>query len=784
MKKLNLYSKNNIERNHLIDTLRGVNDINILVYIGLMIFFVFGVLFETSLSDTFINFDFLPTGVAQQYSWKNPLHQPEQPDMYIFTMLRTEPLVTFVMASVVAFLQFGFVFNKKSSFAQLRSGIDRNRIFLNKTLAPLLLVLVGITAIKLIPLYINIDVLGSAEGLLIPFCANLMQSLIGAVVGYTLTVAGCLFTARILECFAFVVGAGALPYSLFEAINKTLGLTLKGYDGEYSYASGNNEITHCLRFFDPTIGCNGGFNNFAEGWIVDPDRQAKIIVLVDIIWFVVFAVAIALLGRYFKHHFKAEDVRKKAKTPIGVIIPCLTVALFAYIMIIGLNSTYEAQHNLLNGAAQEIAFCLAVAFVIAAVASLIITLKPQKVVWALVSFGICGVVVVASALTGNADACGLKEAIPYADEIDSVSISTPINIFDIKHNDYFQPFSSNVEYLAFHETEDIEVIRSIHKAFIEDNKKDTGAYCDIEYALKDGRIIHREYNYIGSDGVDTALALWDAERNKYNYTLAFGMEMSEETGEPFYPNDKPNQFNHVHIISKHNVITPINDTMTEDDKKALGMALYKDISTLSSADWFYPEEQYGALAISRDYTLNPDLPIDEFEGDENGQFYIIINSKMTNTIELLEKHGYMQHFNKTKEISSSYLVDSNDLTDWYREFVREQYDPRTPEGEPIHMTYVTWNNTCFDAFVKCSFKGGIDQEKLKHNAMFNSTYPFVVNGQVNLDAPFPEVTEVTPEKGAELIKKGYLSYNAGSSCQFLVTIYTDGTYNTVIIPEK
>ncbi len=780
MKKLNLYSKSNIERNHLIDTLRGVNNINIIVYICLMIVLVFGILFETMLSDSFTRFDFLPTGIVEENTFKHPNQAP----MYTFTMLRTEPLITFLMASVVAFLQFGFVFNKKSSFAQLRSGIDRNKIYFNKTLVPLLLVLAGITSIKLIPLCININVLGSTEGLLIPFCANLMQSLLGAVVGYTITVAGCLFTARIIECVAFVVSAGALPYFLFEAINQTLYLTLKGYDGEYSYADGKNEFTYYLRYFDPTLGCNGRFDNFAEGWLSNPSTEEKTIILVDVIWFMVFAVVLALLGRYFKRRFKAEDVRKKAKTPIGIIIPCLTASLFAFFMATSLNSTYEAKIQLLDGATQEIAFYLAVALAIAAVASLIITLKPKKVIWALVSFGICGVVVVASALTGNAGAFGLKEAIPSADEIDSVSISTPINMFDYKHNDYFQTFSSNVEYLSFCEAEDIETVRSIHKAFIEDDKKDTGAYCDIEYALKDGRIIHREYNYIGSDGVDAALALWDADSVKHRYGVLFEMVSSSETGEQFYIDTKNvNQFNHVHLISKHNVITPINDTMTEDDKKALGTALHKDICTLSSDDWYYPEEQYGALAISRDYTLNSDLPIDEFEGDENGQVYIAINSKMTNTIEFLKKHGYMQHFNKTKEISSSYIVDSNDMTDWYREFVRERYDPRTPEGEPVHMTYVTWNNTCFDAFAKCSFKGGIDQEKLKKNAMFNSTYPLVVNGQVNLDAPFPKVTEVTPDKAAELIKKGYLSYNAGSSCQFLVTIYTDGTYNTVILPQ-
>ena len=780
MKKLNLYSKSNIERNHLIDSLKGVNNINIIVYIGLMIVFVCCVLFETPFSGAITLYGSLANGVAQQYSWGNP----DQPPMYIFTMLRTEPLVTFVMASVVAFMQFGFVFNKKSSFAQLRSGIDRNRIYLNKTLFPLLLMLLGITAIKLIPLYINIDTLGSAEGLLTPFCANLMQSLLGAVVGYTITVAGCLFTTRILECMFFVVGAGALPYSLFEAINQTLGLTLKGYDGEYSYASGDNEFTYYLRFFDPTLGCNPGAENYAEGWISDTPTDIKALIISDIIWLLVLGVAIGLLGRYFKHRFKAEDVRKKAKTPIGVIIPCLTASLFAYVMIIGLNSTYEAQFNLLNGAAQEIAFYLAVALAVAAVSSLIITLKPKKVIWALVGFAICGVVVVASALTGNAGGFGLREAIPSAEEIDSVSISTPINMFDYKHNDYFQSLSSNIEYLSFNKTEDIETVRSIHKAFIEDDKNDTGAYCEIEYALKDGRLIHREYNYIGSDGVDAALALWDADSVKHRYGVLFEMVSSDETWEQFYLSDtKPKLFNHTSIISKHNVITPINDTMTEDDKKALGTALYKDICTLSADDWYYPEEQYGALAISQDYTLNPDLPIDEFEGDENGQIYIAINSKMTNTIEFLKKHGYMQHFNKTKEISSSYLVDSDDMTNWYREFVREQYDPRTPDGMPIHMTYVTWNNVCFDAFVKCSFTGGIDQEKLKKNAMFNSTYPLVVNGQVNLDAPFPKVTEVTPEKGAELIKKGYFGYNAGNSCQFLVTIYTDGTYNTVILPQ-
>ena len=780
MKKLNLYSKSNIERNHLIDTLKGVNNINIIVYVGLMIVFVFCVLFETPFSNTITLYDFLANGVAQQYSWGNP----DQPPMYIFTMLRTEPLVTFVMASVVAFMQFGFVFNKKSSFAQLRSSIDRNRIYLNKTLFPLLIVLVGITAIKLIPLYINIDVLGSADGLLTPFCANLMQSLLGAVVGYTITVAGCLFTARIIECVAFVVSAGALPYFLFETIHKTLHLTLKGYDGEYSYAEGNNEFTYYLRYFDPTLGCNPGAENYAEGWISDTPTDIKALIISDIIWLLVLGVAIGLLGRYFKHRFKAEDVRKKAKTPIGVIIPCLTSALFAYIMIIGLNSTYEAQFNLLNGATQEIAFYLAVALAVAAVASLIITLKPKKVVWALVGFAICGVVVVASALTGNAGAFGIKEAIPDVEEISFVTISTPANIFDSKRNEYFQPHSTNVEYIKFETAKDIETVRSIHKAFIDDDKKDTGAYCDIEYTLKDGRRIQREYNYIGSDGTDAALALWDTELVKHRYGAIFDMVSSDKTGEQFYFSDtKPKRFNHTSIISKYNVVTNITETMTLKGKQALALALHKDIKSLSPDDWFYPEEQYGALAISQDYTLNPDLPIDEFEGDENGQIYIAINSKMTNTIEFLKKHGYMQHFNKTKEISSSYLVDGNDMTEWYREFVREQYDPRTPDGKPIHMSYVTWNNICFDAFVKCSFKGGIDQEKLKKNAMFNSTYPLVVNGQVNLDAPFPQVTEVTPEKADELIKKGYFGYNAGNSCQFLVTIYTDGTYNTVILPQ-
>ena len=76
MKKLNLYSKSNIERNHLIDTLRGVNNINIIVYVGLMIVFVLGVLFETPLSNTITFYDFLANGVAQQYSWGNPDQPP------------------------------------------------------------------------------------------------------------------------------------------------------------------------------------------------------------------------------------------------------------------------------------------------------------------------------------------------------------------------------------------------------------------------------------------------------------------------------------------------------------------------------------------------------------------------------------------------------------------------------------------------------------------------------------------------------------------------------------
>ncbi len=786
MKKLNLYSKNNIGRNHLLNTLRGTNNLNIWIFAICMLVFIYGVFWDFDISSASISpYYFLPSRIENQYGW----HYTDN-TMYVFSAFLREPALALVIGFIVASLQFRFVFVKREIAAELGAGISRRRIYLNKAFYPLLITLTALTLVKVVVLFINLSSVGYYPILLPAFTANLLQTLSGAIFGYIVAVASALLTARPIEFAFFGAGAALLPNYFLEFINKVLGCTLKGYDAEAStHARGTNEIMYNLRFLNPTLGCNQSFNNISEIWISDSPENANKIIIADIIWLVIFGIILTLLGKYFQKSFKPENCKKKGKTKTATLIPCLTVSFIACLLVLDNFGYYNFRTNLLDGPLKEFALSLAIGLVISVAAAVFSTLKPKKAILGILSSVICMLTLIITSAIGYTGGFGFESNIPDSDDIEYISVSTPIQLFTNKHNDYFETFSSQVDYINLLSEKDIKTFRDIHAAFIEEQNGNTGAYCDIMYVLKNGQKIERKYYFLGKDGINATLKLWETDFAKKQYAHLLQTNIPEDDNDTTrIVIERELILNNVHIISKYNNITNITETMNDAGKKALREALYKDICTLSAKDWFYPEHQYGVLALSNSEgargVMDPKTPIDEFEGNENGQYYFIINSKMLNTVSLLEKYGYMQYFNLDKEIASAHIVETDDMVDWYRNFTLNTHDIREPDGSPVHLTNITWNNGVFDAYAK-SCKYDISSfEDYREKFLSDSTLISENNVNLSPKSKISRYTEVSPKKASELIKKGYLSYNTGDEGRFLISFYTVGTYNTVIIPEK
>jgi hypothetical protein len=112
-----------------------------------------------------------------------------------------------------------------------------------------------------------------------------------------------------------------------------------------------------------------------------------------------------------------------------------------------------------------------------------------------------------------------------SEEIESVDVYTPYIIAPTQYeiigiNTYSDGIlECKAPAITLTEKEDIELLQKLHLTAIENNEKETNDGLKIEYHLKDGSTIRRNYFYLSEKASNEVLKLWDTKEIKSNYEL-------------------------------------------------------------------------------------------------------------------------------------------------------------------------------------------------------------------------------------------------------------------------
>ncbi len=761
MKKLNLYSKSNIKRNHLINLCS--DQVLPLFFILSIIVYVVSVFWKIPYMDNSnLPVEFLITALKTQSQWDYTNN-----GIYIFSASSSTlyPLLVGIAGS------FAFVYlaiDKGNATMELSLGIKRKDIFINKVIIPLSFLLSAITIVNVIILIINLKIVGYHDILLPAFLGNLLYVLKLTFLGTIVVLSTLLIPKRLIDKAIWTFSA--IAFNVYTIYLSAISLTI----------SPNTETERFLGNLSPFtdfIFKNNTEYMFSVG-AADSIEWSIELLLHSLVWVIIEIIVILLLGRYFVKDYKLEDFKKKNSSKLAIILPCLAISPIPAIFFSNSRIRSDILYNNLEFYWDEILISLLIIWAVSIVLSIIITWNPRRFYLGAISAGIYTVITLICCTIGITDAFGYAQYVPEPQEIKSAYISTQLSGFNkATDNLYFYSFISGKEEfnIELKTEKDIAIITDIHKEIVSGDELDVSAYCYINYELKDGTVISRNYIFINEAAADEMYRIFETDfaKNFYGQLLNIPEVVYQKLGEDvLYPQIPYNRltYKNVHVIAKDNTTTCLSDQLTSQQIKELKYALYKDVCSISAEDWYKPTEQYGALAISnvegeKGKISNTD-PISFNNADEHGQFYFFITPEMTNTVEFLKKYDYMKYFELKKQVKSTHVVDIRDLTDWEREFNMIEKTAITEDGRPLCTYQLTWNNFLLARYVEVCVLGNTDYLE-----------------KFDPDVKPPETTDIPIEKATEYLEDSFLSYNVGLSGKILATTYTDGTYNTVIIPK-
>ena len=231
---------------------------------------------------------------------------------------------------------------------------------------------------------------------------------------------------------------------------------------------------------------------------------------------------------------------------------------------------------------------------------------------------VCAVLTIGYSVALKYDAFGFVSYIPKAEDISSVQFG------------YYKGFSGyDLATTVYNEPEDIEMFVGVHNSIIEtrnDNNQYTNGRISLEYTLKNGKTIVRDYRIYENDSNKEILKLVKNDKFLNNYTV-----MCDE------------------IVTVYNeYYEPTTDrweskavtSLTEQEGKALAEAYIKDVrngacETLNAYTEYYQIDFRETMYLKdKDHE---DLKASDFNVGIRCAFRI--NKNFTNTIKYLEQNG-------------------------------------------------------------------------------------------------------------------------------------------------
>lgn len=752
MKKSNQFSNKRIAKKDLINSITTTSALLIVLY-GLALTF-----FTISPEKDFINGGIMFNLAGSLFS----INQ----EAYRFSFETPSCLLlTLIGGMALGISQFEFLHRKKYNSTLLSFGISRKRLFANRVIIPLIAMVIALTIPNLVALKLNLNTYGLSTELLSYFALEYLRLLQVLIIGFVCSVAACFFAGRTVEAVAGSISLVAFPISLAYVIGEIFEKFLYGFTTYY-----NVDGRSVLTALDPTYITSLVFNTIPGTHSLNtPFTRIDIVdIIASIIWLVLCLLALAFLSRFYSKSYKPENSGLKGINKGLVFLSSFTIPLLITTIIIEAVDNYF--YPAISDIYQKIATILAViiGFICCIICNLIINFTYKKLKISVAS-GICLILVVAlCVIIGATGVFGTYNKVPSAEEIEKVEITSPFNEFLPAVHDY-EGFTEQIRYtsgtsLIATGKEDIELILDLHQLVAEKKDDVTASDFKITYTKKDGTTFSRNYRYLGEDITQEIIKLWDtkAAKDVYKEALfpkadinsdgAFILDEVYLTSTNAFVADYKEDRAVLNITSKYGATTSVLKDITEDDYTKIKKAIYKDVCTLTSDEWFAPEEtQIGKISFAYSSYFGYSA-----EGPETLDIYVTPNMK--NTIKVLKELNLYKHFECKKKIEQVYVGDIKEYVSWENRGISLS---RNSEDASVHQPYFTQNRRTMNQGIVYSY------------------------GYLNTDEfiekpPIKEITNKLEIKS--LIDKSYMAYNIINNGKIVFVKFTDNTYSTFVIP--
>lgn len=759
-----------------------------------------------SLLTAIIDFTYYDTISTLFHDLRNEVKS--QDPFYIIYTSYEDVYMGMILGFLLGFFQFRFLSDKNACYTRLSFGIKRKALFYSNAFYPLICAIFIVFISKLLAVIVNICYLGLHVNIIKMFILSVLATVIPIIFAFTVTTIANVLTTRKLETILLTVSVIALPYALFSLIGNVFSITLYGY-GEDPFAP--NEISNLLSKINPSqmLFDFGEFDYFSYR------ITEKISFGGEILWCILCIGAcigaLLLTANFFEKRFKPENCGKKGVSKLSVTLISLATSAIISASILettSLSYTYTALDP--EG---RVILAVVAGIVGAIVINLLVMLGKKKIKQGLLGAGISAGVMALLIVIGLTGCFGFSNKVPDTDDIESISVHIPFDdMYENAYNHYFEEAYS-FSYIDTKYMEDFEIIKNIHENAIKTKGiSQTSVECYIEYTLKNGNVIRRNYYDVSEETANEYLKLWDTNAIKHVYKMKLNQRKPDETPQNdlevfdddlglIFENRVISPTDYLIIASKDNTFTDLSHPTdeqthtvpTEEINLEIMTALYKDICNISAEEWFMPKEQYGALIFDcAQRSYDNSVSFEEAFSEINSVFYI--NGNMTNTVNTLKKYGYFQYFECNKEVEKAHIITSDNLARWAQVLT---FEPLTSSvlafqnADVKHGTYYTINNFCREEYLTfgCDYLTPLmpDEYSDYYTGEISEAYPegsaeyYDFSYDESLAPPIKDITDTA--EAASMVKNAFMAYNLGNSGEFIVAKFTDGSCTILAIPE-
>ena len=747
---------------------------------------------------------------GQDYIRHAITHFTENAAAYRFSYNSMDHYVMLFMGIIIGFYQFIFLHNKDYARALLVKGEKREKIFKEKVILPVIALVVITLLIKSIALVENIKVFGVSSLLISNFIAHTLIIIVHAIFGFTVGATATILSGTIIEA---IVGSGAiicLPKAILKIADVTASRFLHGYASFYGTCD------ETAMFFDPTrqiLERTSDYSIIYKSTATTPTSS----IIHSVVWLLVSFVILFFLKKFFSKNYKFEKIGFINANKLLTTIICFSGSVFiGYYAILftteGIAGYFEILIPFIESAIDTwdsfatyntsiliVAFWI-ISLLASVIVNLVLTRKLKNFKHKLITPVLISGVFVLSFIISTTGCFGYSKSMPKINEIEYVDVCTPFAITSndnefIGMNFYGEDRLNCVRSeLTLTEKEDIELLQKLQLSAIENDERETNDGLKIEYHLKDGSTIRRNYFYLSEETSNELLKLWETKEVKSNYKLMLLNKGDEKSAsyDKFHSNYET-YFNNKYfpyIVAKDGTRTNIKPQLSPDNFKKLKNAIYKDITSITAEQWFKPETTYGALTFEDNEYPEESLskPMLVF----HNHIFIPVTSEMTKTVEFLKQNNLFKYLENYETNFEAYLYDVNASEYWkdgYRSFgisTMENYNPYQDITTDFFTIALYSLTDIIDKKVPLTHSTLFTSEFSRHSSEYGvitkeEDENFKNNIQEAIDLGY--ATKLSESTAQEYFEKSHFKYYSGTSGNLLLVYYPErGTSQTYILP--